>query len=381
MAKTFEAQGDLVLLVGPTAAPYRVDSRALARVSPVFKAMLHGGFAEAVRPPDNGGGGGGGGSEWTVALPEDGRAETEILLALAHGSAKSVPHVVDLQTFYRLLTLTEKYDATHMVAGWACMWLLHGIDAGWGFEPEMLCLAWELGNIELFRATMESAIENSHVGPEGDVLYGRRSVVFTGTGTRPGAPTMVLESLEFLTPPDMFEIVEKSRQMLVRAELEPWIWLYQMLKQGKCQHSPASESSSEDMIEAEKTEENFQCDSMAFGSLLKSCSDLQLDMTNPDVIETYQGSVADLRLELSTVSVRFLSGHDSCCEEGKQHLEKGREYATQLRTRVLEIRKNHMRYLTSQAQKTGFPIVGDKRFAAMVGLTTRGAGIHSSRKR
>ncbi|KAF9878375.1 hypothetical protein CkaCkLH20_03867 [Colletotrichum karsti] len=101
-----DQDGDLRLRVG--SAPNRVAtfvicSKTVGRVSPVFKRMLFGNFAEA-RPAND--------EEWVVELPDDDSNTFEIYLNIIHGWFDKVPNKLNVRKLASLLTVADKYDST-----------------------------------------------------------------------------------------------------------------------------------------------------------------------------------------------------------------------------------------------------------------------------
>jgi len=97
-----DGDGDLQVLVGPEKRNFLVCSKVLARASPVFKAMLFGGFRES-KPTD--------GTPWIVTLPEDNFEAAEILFNVAHAQFDRLPSTnLDLRVFYGTLLFADKYD-------------------------------------------------------------------------------------------------------------------------------------------------------------------------------------------------------------------------------------------------------------------------------
>lgn len=126
---------------------FKVCSRALARASVVFHAMLYGRFAESeMRVP---------GANWVVELPDDSGAAMEQLLGIMHGRFRSldvpcyqrekagksktdvsktdepqpVPETESSFTsilvaqLYDLTVLADKYDCIHILQSWAAAWV------------------------------------------------------------------------------------------------------------------------------------------------------------------------------------------------------------------------------------------------------------------
>lgn len=131
-----EEDGDLHLGVGHEGGElttYVVCSRALARHSPVFKAMLFGDFAEA-RPTD--------GSQWVVEVSEDNHEMFPIFLNIVHGCFKDVPTKLHIQELCALVVIVEKYDALPIIRPWVKEWMEQA--AEWsdiGYSSHLVCLA------------------------------------------------------------------------------------------------------------------------------------------------------------------------------------------------------------------------------------------------
>ncbi|KAI0107990.1 hypothetical protein F4776DRAFT_644320 [Hypoxylon sp. NC0597] len=149
----FDRHGDLELRVGPpneaTSGLFRVCSRSLARVSPVFDRMLYGSFAEA-KPVDASS------ENWVVNLPEDDPASLAILMRVAHGQFNEVPKMLPIDKLYALTRLTHYYDATQSLIPWIDTWLTSVDDIlrdSNALEPKVLWIAWEFGRKLLFKAT------------------------------------------------------------------------------------------------------------------------------------------------------------------------------------------------------------------------------------
>lgn len=147
---TFDDEGDLRLVVGEGKAPrlFVVCSRALARASKPFKAMLYGGFVESKpRKLD---------AEWTVELPEDNPGAFATILQILHGRFQFVPSTVTAWELYQITILTDKYDMTEILQPWAATWIKPFVKRAkilenlYHYDEILLWIAWELGHQDLF---------------------------------------------------------------------------------------------------------------------------------------------------------------------------------------------------------------------------------------
>lgn len=118
-----DPDGDLVLRVGtemdsdPDASPrnFRVDSGTLRRMSPVFKVMLFGGWAES-KPKD--------GSEWIVTLPEDKPTGLEAVFASSHSRYELLPErPMNGTLLLDILTVCDKYQMIDVIFPWLGCWM------------------------------------------------------------------------------------------------------------------------------------------------------------------------------------------------------------------------------------------------------------------
>ncbi|KAL0942959.1 nuclear pore protein-like protein [Colletotrichum truncatum] len=157
-----DCRGDVVFVVGSAtentpARRFRVCSRTMARVSPVFDRMLHGNFAEskptATDPVTKAAT-----SDWVVELRDDKPDAFDLFASIAHSKFRRVPRTLSVGKLYDLTVLTHYYDATPVLTPWLQSWV-SGIgetpDAGVDgvLMPQLLWISWELGHKQLFEST------------------------------------------------------------------------------------------------------------------------------------------------------------------------------------------------------------------------------------
>ncbi|KAF6791346.1 nuclear pore protein-like protein [Colletotrichum sojae] len=185
-----DPRGEVVFVVG-AAAPentparrFRLCSRTMARVSPVFDRMLHGNFSES-KPAAADASGPDGSVSWVVDLPDDNAAAFDLFASIAHSSFQRVPRGLSIDRLYDLTVLTHYYDATPMLTPWLQGWI-NGIgetpDGGEEgmLMPKLLWISWELGHKQLFETTArrmvmecrgvfvgdEAGLEGLHMPPD-----------------------------------------------------------------------------------------------------------------------------------------------------------------------------------------------------------------------
>lgn len=180
----FDPDGDLQFEVGDETRKVScdVDSKTVARASPVFERMLFGGFAES-KPST--------GDAWVVRLPEDDINAMAILFDIIHGRAHKVPKLlpkslaelagpsahcdfddaVETDVLYLVVVAADKYDIIHLLRPWAKYWLerIKG-KKRWDRKrwenswcAELLWAAWMLGDRGLLFSQLNKVVLSAKV--------------------------------------------------------------------------------------------------------------------------------------------------------------------------------------------------------------------------
>ncbi|GKT48195.1 uncharacterized protein ColSpa_08376 [Colletotrichum spaethianum] len=332
--------GDLRLCVGADVderpQDFVVCSRALGRSSPVLKAMLFGGFAES-RPEENG-------VEWSVDLPEDSTEAMEILLNIVHGHFHLVPEKLPLMRLYNILTITEKYDMTVIIRPWARSWMQavrHQTD-----DAHLLCVAWELGDSEVFEKMFKKITYESMIDLQGRLVFGHSARSWK---SGPEGYNYPVNKIVYLRPPGAFETIAKHRQALISANLDHFVILYRCLKEG-CRYMKGYYHSSPDAEE---------CNSMLLGSLVRCLGKGKVDITLPNPCESYRGNIESL--EKATSAVKLLTVHrpspaNQCLKRIEEELAKGTLAAAETKKELAAVQPEYGQYLEKQSQRTGVVI-------------------------
>lgn len=164
-----DVNGDLYLEIGeaqylnggPCKRPmeFRVDSKALARASPVFMKMLYGSFAESKKPDEPGD------RKWTIKLPDDNSLDMSTLIYIMHCKFDLVPLAMTIDGLYGIAVLTDKYDCTALVRPWIRSWLdtsgAHVSNTSLGNIRRVSWIAWEYGDQSLFEKVAKELIVHS----------------------------------------------------------------------------------------------------------------------------------------------------------------------------------------------------------------------------
>lgn len=127
--------GDVVtLIIGKSKLSVTTSKTVLTILSPVFKAMLAGGFREA------------GATISKIPLPDDDPNALLLLLRIAHLKFKDLPNKLSFRELYRLAVVCDKYDAIGTVRPfwdkYGAPFLTHMQEQGY---EEWLYIAWAFG--------------------------------------------------------------------------------------------------------------------------------------------------------------------------------------------------------------------------------------------
>jgi len=166
-----DPDGDILLTVGSSpkwAKTFKVSSSAMRRASPVWKAMLFGGWAESKKD---------GGQEWRVSLPEDDPTATGLVLAIIHSHFELVPKHPAFSQLLLFTVVADKYDVVGCCRPWVDEWI-RTVDtvptvktnSSWTAH-----IAWNLGKESLFVASvrqlcLDATVKNGEISFDGHFL-------------------------------------------------------------------------------------------------------------------------------------------------------------------------------------------------------------------
>ncbi|KAI0144673.1 hypothetical protein GGR57DRAFT_481649 [Xylariaceae sp. FL1272] len=236
---------------------YMVDSRALARASPVWKKLLYGGYAES--KPANALTA----SDWVVELPEDHPIAIETLLNIIHGNFGLSP-TIDEDVLFEVTVLTNKYFLTRSLRPWACTWMdfigktfkkqCHNPDPDFQFD-NLLWIAWELGAPKLFREVASLLTRHCAINDNGDLQFemnDKTIELFTGIHN----------------PPGMQENIRAVRKDLIEQLLHPYVALV---------HNLLDASSDKQRCKGGYSgPEHDTCQSLILGKVIRSLAQVKL---------------------------------------------------------------------------------------------------------
>lgn len=167
---TKDPDGDLTLVVGARierteATKFVVESRILARSSPVLKRMVDGKFQESrssqsVSEP------------WVIELPDDKPSALAVLLQIMHLQFHAIPTALTISRMYDLMVLAEKYDMTRLLKPWSEDWWTSLLDSDESTKGklQLMYIAWQLGEEETVQELSLEFTRSGTLGPEGELF-------------------------------------------------------------------------------------------------------------------------------------------------------------------------------------------------------------------
>ncbi|KAF7947594.1 hypothetical protein EAE96_008678 [Botrytis aclada] len=250
-----------------------VSSKHMSLASPVFKAMLQGGFQEAITLKETG--------KLEVPLPDDDPAAMKMLINMIHGRKKLIPSMIRLELFTQLAILVDKYLCAEVVCPYHDIWkntMQHSAATSENMA-RWLCIAWQF---------------------ELDAEFLRASIWLEEKGTCDLVATMATMKYNLPIPKQVTDAIEINRQNGVGKavkHLEDFIKMYQNAAnccnakkipeieyknpnkrdQYSYSHSSRSDTTQISFLNYDEVVSyRRDCDSMLLGSLTKSAIEHRL---------------------------------------------------------------------------------------------------------
>ncbi|KAK1845993.1 nuclear pore protein-like protein [Colletotrichum chrysophilum] len=338
--------GDLTLRVGPEQSSFKVCSRTVSRVSPVFMRMLHGRFKES-RPES---------SDWIVDLPDDDTESMQIMLNMMHARFDWVPQRISIPDLYEMLVLVDKYDALDVIQPWARGWVDSvGEDLD---QPALLWIASELGDSELFgKVVMEIATKKMRK--------------LSRCGYQERTSPVTLDFMRILKASELAEIINHARKELLMLELLPyWSVIQEIHTGGYTQRLIDPEMMDGEMC-LEYANDHYDCGATLLSRLLNGFHRLdrqeQLPVGNglqgSGFAHHYRKTVTALRDTLAKATF-FEIEHpmayegttcDGCAEWIEATLQKEQEARdrSKILSSIRSVSEDHQGYMAQRGVRTG----------------------------
>ncbi|KAI0534313.1 hypothetical protein GGR58DRAFT_483197 [Xylaria digitata] len=195
---------------------YIVCSRTLSRVSPVWKALLYGGFAESKSSSAPSA------SDWVVELPDDNPKAMATILNIIHSRFESIPRItepMDLEGLYQLTVLTDKYDLTATLQPWAFAWVESirveyekRVDISVLDLERLSWIAREMGDVNLYKSVSRDLAHRCSIDANGDLQYeaGHEVIPLFSFTLEPPGYHDELKSIRLSSIKNVLEIYEKA---------------------------------------------------------------------------------------------------------------------------------------------------------------------------
>ncbi|KAK8006017.1 hypothetical protein PG991_012314 [Apiospora marii] len=168
-----DEDGDLLIkVIDPSGSDekrgFLVDTHAVGRSSEKWRELVKTGQAESgVAKP-----------AWIIL--EGDAASYGVLFSIMHCKFADVPLRLSKDQLFALLTITEEYQATHLLKPWTATWLAPhqdlpktlfvGTNQNVGELHKRLWIAWVLGEKELFRKSVKRIIEKLNIDVDSNIF-------------------------------------------------------------------------------------------------------------------------------------------------------------------------------------------------------------------
>ncbi|KAI9726015.1 MAG: hypothetical protein M1834_009443 [Cirrosporium novae-zelandiae] len=313
----FDPYGDLKLVVynydGPSVLV--VSSKAMSLACDPWRVMLgpEAKFSEA--QPEH---------SKIIPLPEDDPVALSILLHIVHLQFDQVPSKLEFDDFVEMAMLTDKYQATKLVAPWVPNWIweVSCLAKREGFE-KWLWIAWEFGVTMSFETVASRLVLESSTNDEGKCL--------TSVGE------VVVEDM----PSDIVENVLEVRKATIDRLLE--IAYYHV------NHFTHPNT----LFFCRASRNNQACDALFYGSLIKELQRCRLGPDRKEASEIFM-SVKELAQKLKTLEL-FVYPSDTSVNGNHGECSWSRWISTRVDKVLREIPSavtdSHRRHLSAQELK------------------------------
>lgn len=129
---------------------YIVCSRALARVSPVFHAILYDriGTVDIHKSPQS--------DDGFIDFVEEGEESLIIFLNIAHARFSGIPRTLNVDQLYNITALTSRYECTCILSTWVNSWISCSEDQAHETDlAKILWVTWQVGRQNAFTRTSQ----------------------------------------------------------------------------------------------------------------------------------------------------------------------------------------------------------------------------------
>ncbi|KAI0126301.1 hypothetical protein BJ170DRAFT_683896 [Xylariales sp. AK1849] len=329
---TIDPSGDLRLRVGgevadnEVATEFLVDSRALARHSKVFKAMLFGKFknSSSTREPDK---------EWVYELPADKPDALKYVLHITHANLALVKNDLRLVDIFDVVDLTHKYDLTELLRGRAGPWAKSTLRSpSLNDASEMrqaVIIAWELGYESMFTKLLNEIASHCSLGFGDDMKLGK------GLATT---------SMYFHVVPDFDDRIRAARAAVLKQKLSVPDKLVQQL-QGYIVAEPYRSCANDHQGHGGAAD----CEAAALGSLMRSLVAQELWPLPWE----FRGSLVDLDAKLKSIVVIGASDFVKFRKQNCNWTSNIQGWLSVVRSPCVQVDDGTKAHLAAQAKKTG----------------------------
>ncbi|KAG7040675.1 Nuclear pore protein-like protein, partial [Colletotrichum scovillei] len=279
-----------------------------------------------------------------------------LMLEIIHGHFDRVPFSLRVRRLYDLLVLCNKYDVLSLLRPWSWHWLSamrSTLD-----EPYVLWVAWEMGDVLLFRDMVVriaegvpiSALNNPNVM---GVQYGKQRMHWTPQSGQINEFLMIpLDCLQNMSVDDLSDLISLTRLMLIEAAVKPYRTILSQMKS-------KTHSSNQNAIKNNCVK---NCIPSGVGSLVLAGMTDNFNIWDPRLPFNFTGHLKLIVDHLAGIKITIPQGCGNCLKMFSDELTNARSVMTAAIKCIAPLSKDQQAHLEKRAFQIGLRVedVADK---------------------
>ncbi|KAG7038353.1 Nuclear pore protein-like protein, partial [Colletotrichum scovillei] len=279
-----------------------------------------------------------------------------LMLEIIHGHFDRVPFSLRVRRLYDLLVLCNKYDVLSLLRPWSWHWLSamrSTLD-----EPYVLWVAWEMGDVLLFRDMVVriaegvpiSALNNPNVM---GVQYGKQRMHWTPQSGQINEFLMIpLDCLQNMSVDDLSDLISLTRLMLIEAAVKPYRTILSQMKS-------KTHSSNQNAIKNNCVK---NCIPSGVGSLVLAGMTDNFNIWDPRLPFNFTGHLKLIVDHLAGIKITIPQGCGNCLKMFSDELTNARSVMTAAIKCIAPLSKDQQAHLEKRAFQLGLRVedVADK---------------------
>ncbi|KAK1524580.1 hypothetical protein CPAR01_13528 [Colletotrichum paranaense] len=288
-------------------------------------------------------------NDWIVELQGDGLEGTILMLGIIHGHFDQVPFSLSVRRLHDLLVLCNKYNVLSLLRPWSWHWL-SAMRSNLN-EPYVLWVAWETGDVLLFRDMVVRIAEGVPISTITRpnvmwVQYGKQRVHWTPpSGQINDFPMIPLECLQNTSENDLSGLIALTRVLLIEAAVKPY---RSILSQMKKTHPSNLITIKNNCVK--------NCIPSGVGSLVLASMTDNFTIWDPRLPFHFTGHLKLVVDHPSGIKITIPQGYGNCLKMFSDELTNVRSVMTAALKRTAPLSKDQQMHLEKRASQLGLRV-------------------------